>query len=678
MSSLSQTTSILAHSMAWALIHSIGQGLLIFALLFVLLKVLPGTSSRIKYYFSFLAFAALFVWFGETWVSQFERLKAMVVVSSGSMDVAPMPIIMSDLKLVNVPMVAVSAPSLSSQLLHIVEQNVPSIMTIYMAGLVFMLFRFAINLYSLKALNKQGISEPDSRWSELINEWGRRFAISRPVKLFLSSKINVPMMLGTLKPVILLPIATINNLTTEQVEAILLHELAHIKRYDFLLNMLQTAGETILFFNPFIWLISSVIRRQRENCCDDLVVANTDNPLQYAQALAILEHCRIDQQQLALAATGNKNQLLNRIKRIMELKNNRPGYGQFSIIMVAFIALAFIVSMCIFSTSMAKKTKTAKGDTTSINSAFGNKSVIDENNKADENLPATFSNNQSNSDNNLNVIEEDTATTAQKNSNHGFLEDTLIIRFRMNKGTNVWARLADNPLAGKGIIKSLNYGNTGEAINWDELKIHLHQLISNAYQHINGTQLSEVIDKEINKAIEQHKMFRERLVSIIDSIYVTFEMKDGTKYYVNLFSNPLINPKIFKGVRSNGNDSPTDWDELRTNFEQVVTEAYKNINSPGLQHEIETAINKEIEEGKIREENRKKRNSSQANLIQELTKDGMIDTGMYFIYYVHDTFYINNVMQPQNVYDRYSKYFDKSCSFSITNRQPSAKVKYIK
>src|SRR5262249_683150 len=151
--------------------------------------------------------------------------------------------------------------SAAAALMHSVEAYIPYILWLYALGLVLMLARFAVNLRHLHTLKTRGISAPGEKWASLVTYWRKYLGIARPVRLFISERVNVPVMLGALKPVILLPLATVNHLSTEQVEAILLHELAHIKRHDYLLNMLQVALETILFFNPFVWLISRTIRR---------------------------------------------------------------------------------------------------------------------------------------------------------------------------------------------------------------------------------------------------------------------------------------------------------------------------------------------------------------------------------------------------------------------------------
>ncbi len=168
--------------------------------------------------------------------------------------------------------------------------------------------------------------EDYAAWYACLKNLCVRLKMNRSVALFFSYSAFVPFTAGFFKPFIVFPIALINQLTPAQTEAILLHELAHIKRNDFILNMLQRAVEIVLFFNPFVWMLGNEIRKAREFCCDDLVLADNHNPNVYANALLIIEDNRHNPS-LAMAATGSaKFPLLTRIKRIMDMKtikNNR-------------------------------------------------------------------------------------------------------------------------------------------------------------------------------------------------------------------------------------------------------------------------------------------------------------------------------------------------------------------
>jgi hypothetical protein len=164
------------------------------------------------------------------------------------------------------------------------------------------------------------------------------------------------MVVGVLRPMILLPITIADDLGAAGLEAILLHELAHISRADFLINLFQSIIETLLFFNPFAWRISAAIRREREHCCDDLVVAQISQPLTYARALVSLAGRQQEVPGMALGATGSRPLLLNRIKRIIEMKKHPIRYGQ--IVAACSLAAIFItISIACFTPSFAQQGK---------------------------------------------------------------------------------------------------------------------------------------------------------------------------------------------------------------------------------------------------------------------------------------------------------------------------------
>jgi len=149
----------------------------------------------------------------------------------------------------------------------------------------------------------------------------RRLGVTRAVHAVESALLRVPTVVGWVRPVILLPAGALMGLTAEQLEAILAHELAHIRRLDYLVNLLQTVAETLLFYHPGVWWVSRCIRAERENCCDDLAVQACGRPLVYARALAAVARLSQPAPRLAVAADGGS--LLTRVRRVVGL----PGGG---------------------------------------------------------------------------------------------------------------------------------------------------------------------------------------------------------------------------------------------------------------------------------------------------------------------------------------------------------------
>src|SRR6185295_2411884 len=126
--------------------------------------------------------------------------------------------------------------------------------------------------------------------------------------------VQAPTVVGWLRPVVLVPVGALAGLPADQVEALLLHELAHIRRHDYLVNILQNVAESLLFYHPAVWWISGHIRAERELCCDDMAVFVCGDSLSYARALAQLESFR-PAQVSALAANGGS--LADRIARLL-------------------------------------------------------------------------------------------------------------------------------------------------------------------------------------------------------------------------------------------------------------------------------------------------------------------------------------------------------------------------
>jgi len=167
----------------------------------------------------------------------------------------------------------------------------------------------------LQRLKRRMVREPSPPLQDRLRDLTARLGLRRAVGLLESALVEVPTVVGWLRPVILLPASALTGLSAEQLEAILAHELAHIRRYDYLVNLAQTVVEILGFYHPAVWWISRRIRIERENCCDDLAVRLCGSSLQYARALTTLEEIRHSRTELAVAANGGS--LLTRIARLL-------------------------------------------------------------------------------------------------------------------------------------------------------------------------------------------------------------------------------------------------------------------------------------------------------------------------------------------------------------------------
>lgn len=186
-------------------------------------------------------------------------------------------------------------------------------------------------------------SAPGALLVSKMEELSRRLRLNSKVQLLESAMIKVPTALGMLKPVILMPLGMMARLPADQVEAVLLHELAHIRRRDFLVNLIQHFAETIFFFNPALLWLSARIREEREHCCDDIAVAVTQSRTGYIQALVSFQEYQLTPRtKYAMAFPGKKKQLLDRVKRILGSHNKTLNMAEKSFLLLCFSLIGML------------------------------------------------------------------------------------------------------------------------------------------------------------------------------------------------------------------------------------------------------------------------------------------------------------------------------------------------
>lgn len=190
----------------------------------------------------------------------------------------------------------------------------PWVVGVWLAGVLVLSLRLLGGWLHLRRLGTRDTTPVPAWLRERSSALLRRLDLGRPVRLALSARIAVPSVSGWLKPVVLFPVGALTGLTPDQVEAILAHELAHIRRHDALVNAVQTVVETLLFYHPAVWWLSRGIREERERCCDDVAVELCGDAHVYARALLGLETLRGPRPALAVAADGGS--LLGRVRRL--------------------------------------------------------------------------------------------------------------------------------------------------------------------------------------------------------------------------------------------------------------------------------------------------------------------------------------------------------------------------
>lgn len=206
--------------------------------------------------------------------------------------------------------------------LKYINEHAAAVSVFWLAIVVLKALRMLFGFYTLNRLKRVKVNPVTAFWEEQLTRLAKTMDIKRALILLESGIAKVPVVIGYLKPVILIPIGLINSLEQREVEAILLHELAHIRRNDHLVNLLQSMLETLLFFNPAVLWLSHLIRTERENCCDDMVLHHTQNKVGYIKALVRFEEHRVTTLQPALAFTGQNGGMVQRLERMVNNRNS--------------------------------------------------------------------------------------------------------------------------------------------------------------------------------------------------------------------------------------------------------------------------------------------------------------------------------------------------------------------
>ncbi len=218
------------------------------------------------------------------------------------------------------------------------------IASIWIAGAFLLGIRLLGGIWLMNRLKRRQVypvAEPLRRRLEFL---AHRLGIHTPVWILESSAVTTPKLLGWLRPLILLPQQSTTNLSASDLDGVLLHELGHVRRQDPLMNLVQAFAEVILFFHPAIWWICNVLRTERENCCDDLAVAECGSPREYSKALLALENLR--ERGPALALGTQDGNLLSRIRRLLRKSEGKPRLGLPVCSFLFVLTLPFGLQLC--------------------------------------------------------------------------------------------------------------------------------------------------------------------------------------------------------------------------------------------------------------------------------------------------------------------------------------------
>jgi beta-lactamase regulating signal transducer with metallopeptidase domain len=286
--------------LGWTLLHFLWQGMLV-AALYALARALAGgrMSARGRYAIACAALLAMTAAPAVTywWLGTLGHAAPIGDLAGPG---APQPVL-------GVAFSPITDPW---------RQAMPAIVMAWFVGAAGCSLRLLMGFISVAALRRSPHAPVLAEWQRILDRLIERMQVSRRVRLLPTDRVDSPAVIGWLRPVILAPVGALSGLAPQQVEALLAHELAHVRRHDYLVNVLQGIAESLLFYHPAVWWISNQIRTEREHCCDDLAVEASGDVLVYARALAALESMRPAHFKAALSA--NDGSLLRRIQRLAD------------------------------------------------------------------------------------------------------------------------------------------------------------------------------------------------------------------------------------------------------------------------------------------------------------------------------------------------------------------------
>ena len=308
--------------LGWVLIHFLWQGTVIAILLGGFLRLASGLTSQARY----LVIAASLALCGlspiVTWSVLSPTTVAPVTASAPLGSPLPVPTSSGEEPTLASPMVPTRGlppvPAARPSLFSSLSAATPYVVVAWFVGSLLFSLRLAYGWLSVLRIRRSGEVLEDPEIVAIFRRQMEMFSISGPVRLVQSVAVEVPTLIGWLRPVILLPVSVVTGLSRDHLEAILAHELAHVRRWDYAVNFLQSVVEVGLFYHPAVWWISGKLREEREHCCDDLAIRVLQDRFTYASALASLEECRAAT--LTLTASGS---LLQRIRRIAGVREAR-------------------------------------------------------------------------------------------------------------------------------------------------------------------------------------------------------------------------------------------------------------------------------------------------------------------------------------------------------------------
>ena len=324
----------IVHALSWTIIHSIWQISFIAIIMSTILYFVKAEYARLRYLIGLLSLGTVFISclitfilcfqpsipsddIGGAFSSSFHSGNFMLLLNEGN-------------------------SGWLSGIVDFINSKSVTISQFWIIGVVIFTFKFLFSLGYIQYINHPSGLKNNKRFDTILARLKDKMEINRNIFIAESKRVITPVVSGFIKPIILFPASVATTLTNEEIEIIVAHEIAHIIRNDWIVNMIQSIVEILFYYHPAVWWISAHIREERENCCDDIALQNGFNNLDYARVLVKLKDMQLNYMpSLAMSFFRSENTLLNRIKRLLGQPQNRKNMRE------KLIAFALIFSVAI-------------------------------------------------------------------------------------------------------------------------------------------------------------------------------------------------------------------------------------------------------------------------------------------------------------------------------------------
>jgi bla regulator protein BlaR1 len=321
------------NAICWTLIHSLWIGLIVAVLAGIIIICTRKATAKLRY----RLFCSLLVLFVITiaGAAMYEQVENDDMLTDASSLISSSNQILDENQVINFP-----SPSLIDKSVSFLNQNAVLLFVVWFIFFLVKSAKLVIGIFYIQRIRSYKIQALSEEWLSKVQEFGAKMGIRKKVAIIQSALVKVPVAIGYFKPIIVLPIGLFFKLPIEQVETIIWHELAHIYRRDYLINILQKMIESIFFFNPAVLWLSALIREEREACCDDIVLANVQQKTNYLAVLVAFHSQGSSVSDLAMGLSLRPNQLMNRLRRMVHKENKRLSFVELSVLFAGLLMLS--------------------------------------------------------------------------------------------------------------------------------------------------------------------------------------------------------------------------------------------------------------------------------------------------------------------------------------------------